>query len=364
MFRKHYAIQAEKSQGENPHKPEDFNELVILYDTAIHSEENLAKAAALKIVDELSRNEEMRIHDYTLISPGLMIGEMTSDVDLYKDAIQKLESHAHDAAKILSLLNEILIRNPSNPFIVVLTNTVDHTNATIELKSTVELDDTFSAINSSDTRVIFLVNNVKIRSNLTKCFESIAEANCRMEKVMTSDINLYKDAIQKLESHAHDAAKVLSLLNEFLIRNPSKPFILLQFINKHIYETLESPVGKLFVYFLKYSVADNLNFAEDKLEEECGRIIHASVAHNSVTVEDGEIYIRTFLVDNLIFNILYQNIFSLKIDIHEDTSEKRNLGVKQPSECNRGDGGDFYNCIPYIEVKNEHFSENIYQKEK
>lgn len=80
-------------------------------------------------------------------------GVTTEDVNVYKDAIQNLESHAHDAAKILSLLNEILILNPSNPFIVVITNTVDHTNATIELKSTVKLDDTFSAINSSVTQV-------------------------------------------------------------------------------------------------------------------------------------------------------------------------------------------------------------------
>ncbi|KAK7580266.1 hypothetical protein V9T40_000895 [Parthenolecanium corni] len=33
----------------------------------------------------------------------------------------------------------------------------------------------------------------------------------------------------------------------------------------------------LVVFFLKYSVADSLNFAEDKLEEEYGRIIYASV---------------------------------------------------------------------------------------
>lgn len=33
----------------------------------------------------------------------------------------------------------------------------------------------------------------------------------------------------------------------------------------------------LVVYFVKYSAADDLNVAEDRLEEEYGRIIHASV---------------------------------------------------------------------------------------
>lgn len=51
---------------------------------------------------------------------------------------------------------------------------------------------------------------------------------------------------------------------------------------------------------------------------------------NFVTVENRKIYLGTLFIDNFIFNIYYLNIFSLKIDIHKDISEKRNLGAKQP----------------------------------